>query len=515
MRTERVLDLVIGRDLLSVTHSDGTELHFTRQERALLLRLTSNAGRLMPREALVAAISGEDAEAASDRHVDFLVNQLRRKLRDDVRSPRFIRTQYGEGYVWIGGIAASDGAPPLLRVGNVYGEHLSGAGALVRQLDAALQQRLSQAPAVQVRTGYTLDASFHDGADQLRAALVLRHAGTSAILATFRLLFGSQSLAAAIAAVADDIVHAIWSSAAMPDTGAQAAPSEPPPWVRMFEAALMMDGDMLTWKSNAQRLAAITADDPANPVVEVMRGLNLYTWLIQSFYDPSGQIVDQVQWRAVEDDIEAIALASLPRFDDQPIMRLSVAKLLLFINRGYLHLARGIADDLLANSTAHAAAFALAGEAAGFAGDAALGNALINRALEHSQAGSHFQLYLLVVQASALLAANEMAEFGRVCRLTRDVSLEAYGTLQAFCCLPGYETSPLFQFVIARDADRAREAIRFLWYVTGRRYAHRDHRRNFMRPLTTALVGIYGTEVIPAEVALGTGLDAELAAVSG
>ncbi len=508
LKADRVVDLVLGRDLLSVTHPDGTQLHFTRQQRALLLRLIGNPGRLMPREALVAAIDGEAAEPASDRHIDFLINQLRRKLGDDARAPRFIRTQYGEGYVWIGPVPPPEQESPLLRIGTVYGKDLPGAAELILRLDAVLKERLAGGGTQHVKSSFCLDASFHDGEQRLRAALVLRDGETSAILDTFRLTTGGGDDDAAVDATADAVVRSIWSHAALPRAAARVAPNEPPPWVRLFEAALMMDGDMQTWKSNAQRLEAILADDPDNAVMEVMRGLNLYLWLIQSFRDPSGQIVDATQWRAVEDEIEAIALANLSRFDDQPIMQLAVAKLLLFINRGYLHLSRRIADDLLANSSAHAAAFALAGEAAGFAGDVELGSALIARALELSQAGSHFQIYLLVVEAGALFAANDMAGFERVCRLTRDLSPGAYITLQSFCCLEGYETAPLFRHVIAPDAGRAREAIRYLWNVTGRRFASRSHRRNFMAPMTEALVRLFGNSVVPPEVMIGTGLGA-------
>jgi len=509
MTVEGAADPVLGRDLLSVSHADGSHIHFTRQERVVLMRLVDNPGRLLPRDVLMAAIS-EGGDQAGDRHVDFLVNQLRRKLRDDARAPRFIRTQYGDGYVWIGALGpVEETSPSLLRRGAVYGAHLPGAAALMDSLMQGLDERL-RAGVAGPKAGFLLEASFHDAGQRMQAALVLRHGETAAILDTLRVTMGAGDDAAAIAGAVDVIVRSMWSSAALPRSTDRVAPGEPPPWVRLFEAALMMDGEMLTWKSNAERLEAILAEDPTSAAMEVMRGLNLYTWLIQSFYDPSGQIVGQTEWRAVEDEIEAIALAHLPRFDDQPIMQLAAAKLLLFVHRGYLHLARRMANDLLSSSSAHAAAFALAGEAAGFAGDIAEGSELLGRAIELSEPGSHFQLYLLVVEASALFAANDTAAFERICRRTREVSPNAYATLQAFLALPGHESAPLFAHVLARDAERAREAIRFLWNVTGRRFLLRAHRRNFMRALTAALVRRYGLEVIPEEVDLGTGLRAEL-----
>jgi DNA-binding winged helix-turn-helix (wHTH) protein len=516
MKADSVVDLALARDLVSVTHPDGTQLHFTRQERALLIRLINTPGRLLRRPLLAEAVNGLGEDPVSERHVDYLINQLRRKLRDNARSPRFIQTQYGEGYLWIGDVRRRiEEEPALLRIGPIFGGQLPEGLALVDRLAAAVAARLEpgkmaardQAPRGH-KSNFALEASLYDGGQRLQAALVLRDERTSAILATYRITSAADD--ATIATTADAVTRAMWSSTALPSPASHMPPSEPPPWVRLFEAALLMDGDLLTWKSNGERLKAILANEPDNAVMEVMRGLNLYTWLIQSFYDPSGEIVGQAQWKAVEDEIENIALDALARFDDQPIMQLAAAKLLLFVSRGYLHMVCRIADDLLERTSAHAAAFALAGEAHGFAGDIERGTALLERALELSEVGSHFHVYLLVVEATAIFAGSDRAGFDRICDLTRTVAPEAYETLRAFCALPGFEQSPLFGHVLARDATRAAEALRFLWNVSGRRFARRDHRRNFMRPMTAAMVERYGPDVIPDEVDFGTGLRTEL-----
>lgn len=498
-----------GRDFLSVRHADGTHVHFTRQERAILMRLVEKPGRLLPRDLLVAAIT-DGNEPVGDRHVDFLINQLRRKLRDDARAPRFIRTQYGEGYVWIGTLGAPEPEmTKIVRRGPVYGEHLPGAVELVDGLVFALERRLDHG-AFRSGSTFILEASMHDRSGSLQAAVVLRQTQGGAIIDTFRVPAAAGRDEAALAETLDAMARAIWSHTALPRPLDRTSPSAPPPWVDLFESALLMDGDLLTWKSNAARLQAMLAEDPSNAAVEVMRGLNLYTWLIQSFYDPSGATIGEAQWREVEDEIETIALSHLPRFEDQPIMQLAAAKLLLFVHRGYLHLSRRIADDLLSSSSAHAAAFALAGEAAGFAGDTEQASELLARAVELSEPGSPFHVYLLVVEAIAVFAANDTACFQRVCHRMREVAPDAYATVQAFCVLPGAETTPFFVHGIARDSDRASEALRFLWNVSGRRFALRGHRRNFMRPLASALVQPFGVTVIPAEVDIGTGLRAEL-----
>ena len=62
------------------------------------------AGRVVPRETLLAQ-AGRDDVTVSDRTVDVHVSHLRRKLGDDSKSPRLIKTVRGVGYV----LAAPDG----------------------------------------------------------------------------------------------------------------------------------------------------------------------------------------------------------------------------------------------------------------------------------------------------------------------------------------------------------------------------------------------------------------------
>lgn len=99
MRTIRFNDLVFDHDMLSARRTDGTELRLTRQERALLLHFTQQPGKLLTRGRLL-ELMARDAGDTSERNIDFLVNRLRKVLGDDARKPRFIATQYGEGYVW-------------------------------------------------------------------------------------------------------------------------------------------------------------------------------------------------------------------------------------------------------------------------------------------------------------------------------------------------------------------------------------------------------------------------------
>ena len=84
--------------------ADGHELELTPIEKALLYILAANAGETMTRDQLLDYIWGFDRDVGSnliDRHVA----DLRAKLGDDRREPRFIETRPGAGYRYVGGRA--------------------------------------------------------------------------------------------------------------------------------------------------------------------------------------------------------------------------------------------------------------------------------------------------------------------------------------------------------------------------------------------------------------------------
>lgn len=78
------------------------EIELTTMEFELLRILMESRGRVLSREMLLRRLRGIDAEIY-DRSVDMLISRLRKKLADDSRSPRFIKTVRGTGYQFVGG----------------------------------------------------------------------------------------------------------------------------------------------------------------------------------------------------------------------------------------------------------------------------------------------------------------------------------------------------------------------------------------------------------------------------
>ena len=73
-------------------------VELTRQEFDLLLALVRGRGRIKTREQLLLEVADRDFEAF-DRSIDVRIASLRKKLGDDAKTPRWIETIRGVGYV--------------------------------------------------------------------------------------------------------------------------------------------------------------------------------------------------------------------------------------------------------------------------------------------------------------------------------------------------------------------------------------------------------------------------------
>lgn len=145
LQTHRYGELVFDEAFGSARRGEGGQIVFTRAERLLLSALLASRNRVLSRNQLLDAISGAGSDS-SDRNVDFIVNRLRGKLGDSARTPVYIATRYGEGYVWVAEPSSPVTETPLLLIGPMHGLARSGAlapvaralrDALLGQFDAA------------------------------------------------------------------------------------------------------------------------------------------------------------------------------------------------------------------------------------------------------------------------------------------------------------------------------------------------------------------------------------------
>jgi DNA-binding response OmpR family regulator len=83
---------------------DDHPIDLTTNEFAALALLARNAGKVLNRDQILQELRGIDCDAFN-RSVDIAISRLRQKLKDDPRSPEFIKTVWGTGYMFIGGDA--------------------------------------------------------------------------------------------------------------------------------------------------------------------------------------------------------------------------------------------------------------------------------------------------------------------------------------------------------------------------------------------------------------------------
>src|SRR5207244_5443263 len=97
-------------DMLKRTVRAGTsELHMTSLEQSLLYLLVTNAGRVVTREEILDTLWGLDYVAESNV-VDRQIRNLRARLQNDWRQPRFIATIPGRGYRFMPTFSDADSA---------------------------------------------------------------------------------------------------------------------------------------------------------------------------------------------------------------------------------------------------------------------------------------------------------------------------------------------------------------------------------------------------------------------
>lgn len=82
------------------TFLGGKPLDLTGMEFAVLELLVENAGTILSRDTIALRTKGVEWEAMN-RTIDVLIGRLRGKLGDNPHNPRYIKTVWGEGYLFI------------------------------------------------------------------------------------------------------------------------------------------------------------------------------------------------------------------------------------------------------------------------------------------------------------------------------------------------------------------------------------------------------------------------------
>jgi len=90
---------IVNFDVRSLSR-DGVEITLTGGEYELLEIFARHANRALSRDWLMDQLRGFERDPF-DRSIDVRVNRLRKKIEDDPANPAYIRTQRGQGYLFV------------------------------------------------------------------------------------------------------------------------------------------------------------------------------------------------------------------------------------------------------------------------------------------------------------------------------------------------------------------------------------------------------------------------------
>lgn len=95
-----ISDLSINEDKMEVLQ-DGYRVDLTRVEFEILIFLISNRDRALSRESIANGVNSIEYNSL-DRVIDMHISNLRQKLSDNPKAPKYIKSVWGVGYKFIG-----------------------------------------------------------------------------------------------------------------------------------------------------------------------------------------------------------------------------------------------------------------------------------------------------------------------------------------------------------------------------------------------------------------------------
>jgi DNA-binding response OmpR family regulator len=101
LKTHRLRAEALTVDLRSRAASlNGTPLELTTAEFEILALFLQQPGAVLSRDQIMERLRGTDCEAY-DRSIDIAISRLRHKLHDDPKHPRYFKTVWGTGYLFL------------------------------------------------------------------------------------------------------------------------------------------------------------------------------------------------------------------------------------------------------------------------------------------------------------------------------------------------------------------------------------------------------------------------------
>lgn len=507
--------MIFAHDFSAATLPDGERIEFTSAEAQLLACFMRHRDQILSRGQILDAISGPGSDR-SHRSVDFMVNRLRRKLRDDPKNPRFIATRYGGGYVWLGGRVATtppEAAAPFLVVGGFQGlEHLDreaadSVQALAEALATGLRAHLEsdQGVAIEPDPEGPLQATatlvigltvFRDR-DGVQCALTGRSRNGGGVFFTRRLSLGPVA--------GRQLRYRQWAEEMAPQILAQDWKSsivqnlhDAPLLVAMKDAAVgYLEGDrgLAKMQTYLQQLRRDNSDDPA---IKLLWASHIHATYIQRGTDAA--LTCPRRRRSDLLEIETLVLDSLDFARARPEFGVIAAKLLHFANPEHAIVALDLAENAQRHATSAKGALTALGQLHTFCGDMELGLSYLQQARAMAKAGSNFEVFVVIMLLQALIAAGDRGEIDAI----RPRVYEIHPLLGLFC--EPMLTDPEKPSLRARGAIMAMSKKRLTAYIIrmyhcwARLHQTPQHRANALRALVSLAQRRHGPDCIPEDI---------------
>ncbi|MGM4921264.1 winged helix-turn-helix domain-containing protein [Tardiphaga sp. 813_E8_N1_3] len=517
-------ELILDETCLFARRGSKT-IQFTRNERALLLALSRNPHRLMSRSLLIEEIASSEA---SDRNIDFLVNRLRAKLGDSAKSPRYIATQYGEGYVWI---AEPSAVPPqtgpidaYLAIVPTFGEQPdridTRALSLLDHLRDGIAAGTSPTQKIVivddwrhvVSSGlrYVLQVSFQTADNRADCTATLREMPSKHIVRAFRLdLADSASYASEATRVSRGTIKELRNALTNASAGL-GTPSDQPLDIRLRKASTLLSSSNPAWLKKGQELSTARADNPADPDIALQWCLHLFARLVLASPFTG---VSSVERDELEGEIEATVLDCLPAIEGNPLLMLAAAKLMYFVHRGHLDLAEDLAERAFARTADFAAALPVMGQLRQARGNFKEAVILFDRGIEMADPSSDFLLHMRVLKCIALLASGDRTALDAANTFAYDIPYSPPALVVMMGMTMTAADQPLPESVAktltAEGPVGVRNALEYVYFTSARHLIARTARANVMRGLVAHAMRLHGIAAIPPIVPAGTGLIAD------
>jgi hypothetical protein len=461
---------------------------------------------VVSRAELLDVVAADNLELG-ERNIDFLVSRLRRKLGDSPKSPRFIATQYGEGYVWIAARQPqpeTGRAPALLRVGPVQGADgaLDDASAFFRKLSALrdlLASELERDDEVVVSMDpdtkapthpceYALEPSFLHRRRSTLCSFVLRDGRTDRIYATWRLPLPPEGMELG-AEFAGQVVSEL-RKAAIYRTSDSALPGEPPLAVALDRAADLFLPSAGRYREITRMLRERLSLDPQDHHAAILLAANLHVAMVRGDLDGFGERIREM---------EGLVLTHLPAVQDDALYLSAAAKLLYFV--GHRELAAQLAETAFDLGPAFAATLMVLGQVRMFEGDLADAAECYDQALERSADGSRFQSMILLLKASLLRVSGDMNPVGDLVKRVVELDPGRRLVMNAYLLGDDARCDPEVGALAAGiGVEQWRRLLVHLHSINARLFVRAVHRERMLAGLARLAVKHVGPDCLAGEL---------------